>query len=202
MKEKETAADSSELLASLVDGCKSGDQQAYERLIGLYSPRLYGYLLRLVGRPDDAEELLQEVFLRLVRSIGSYRHDGQLTAYLFRIATNVVRDRHRRKKVRPHQVAESEAAEDDAGLALGDQVAGDEPAPDASLGLRERADALNQALGRLPEEQRQVILLRHFSELPFGEIAQLMDCPVGTVLARAHRGLKRLRELLGDDIET
>ncbi|MDD4890102.1 MAG: sigma-70 family RNA polymerase sigma factor [Phycisphaerae bacterium] len=187
-------------LADLVVECKAGSSQAYEQLVALYSPRLYGYLLRLVGRPDDAEELLQEVFLRLVRSMATYRHDGQLTAYLFRIATNVVRDRYRRKQVRPHQVSESEAmTDDDESVGLGDHVAGDEPEPDSSLTQRERAEALNKALARLPEEQRQVILLRHFSEMPFNEIADLLKCPVGTVLARAHRGLKRLRELMQDE---
>lgn len=187
-------------LADLVVECKAGDPKAYEQLVAVYSPRLYGYLLRLVGRPDDAEELLQEVFLRLVRSMATYRHDGQLTAYLFRIATNVVRDRYRRRQVRPHQVSESESAgDDDESGGLSDQVAGDEPEPGQSMRERERAEALNAALARLPEEQRQVILLRHFSEMPFNEIADLLGCPVGTVLARAHRGLKRLREMMDDE---
>lgn len=187
-------------LADLIARCKKGDQRAYDRLVALYSPRLYGYLLRLVGRPDDAEELLQEVYLRLVRGMERYRHDGQLTAYLFRIATNVVRDRYRRRKVRPRHVSESETGgEDDEGLGLGDQVSADDPGPDASLRHGERSSALGEALEKLPEEQRQVILLRHFSEMSFGDIADLLECPVGTVLARAHRGLKRLRELMGDE---
>ncbi len=186
-------------LAELVTSCKAGDARAYERLVGLYSPRLYGYLLRLVGRADEAEELLQEVFLRLVRSMATYRHDGQLTAYLFRIATNVVRDRYRRKQVRPHQVAESEAGDGEETVSLGENVAGDEPEPGERIRQSERAAALSAALARLPEEQRQVILLRHFSEMPFNEIADLLNCPVGTVLARAHRGLRRLRELLNDE---
>jgi len=189
--------DSSEL-ADLVAACKKGDQRAYDRLIGVYSPRLYGYLLRLVGRREDAEDLLQEVFLRLVRAMEGYRHDGQLTAYLFRIATNVVRDWHRRRKVRPRQVSGSEVVDAEQGMGLEGQLAGDGPAPDASMIQSERAEALNSALARLPDEQRQVILLRHFSQMPFGEIADLLQCPVGTVLARAHRGLKRLRELIDD----
>jgi RNA polymerase sigma-70 factor (ECF subfamily) len=200
MAERDGNAESPQQMAELVEACKAGDQAAYERLVAIYSPRLYGYLLRLVGRPDDAEELLQEVFLRLVRSMDKYRHDGQLTAYLFRIATNIVRDRARRRKVRPTQVSDSEAT-DEGGLTLEAQLPGDGPSPDDSLHHRERADRLHAALEKLPEEQQQVILLRHFSELPFGEIAELMDCPVGTVLARAHRGLKRLREIIGDDLQ-
>jgi len=199
MTGKDAAVPNPDELAELVKACKAGRQEAYDRLIAIYSPRLYGYLLRLVGRPHDAEDLLQEVFLRLVRAMGVYRHDGQLTAYLFRIATNVVRDRRRRQRVRPHQVSQSETADEQDGLSLDEQVAGEEPAADSTLRARERADALEGALYRLPEEQRQVILLRHFAEMPFGQIAELLGCPVGTVLARAHRGLNRLRELLKDE---
>ena len=186
-------------LARLIALCKAGDCGAYEKLVALYSPRLYGYLVRLVGRTDDAEELLQEVFLRLVGSMASYRHAGQLTAYLFRIATNVVRDRYRRRQVRPHEVRESESAEHEESAGLGDMVAGDEPDPAAAMHLQERAEALNRALARLPAEQREVILLRHYSAMSFNEIADVLGCPVGTALARAHRGLKHLRELLANE---
>ncbi|HEY3246261.1 MAG TPA: sigma-70 family RNA polymerase sigma factor [Phycisphaerae bacterium] len=186
-------------LAGLIEAAQRRDPQAFDALIDAYARPLYGYLYRLTGAREDAEDLLQEVFVRVVRMIGQYEHDGRFEAWLFRIATNLVRDRVRR--IRRAPVTSSLDAGGD-GFVAPDGEAGDvwvdssAPAPDGRLTLREDVDALQQALARLAPAEREVLMLRHFAQLSFAEIATAMGTPLGTALARAHRGLIHLRELM------
>ena len=183
-------------LADLIRRAQQRRPEAFDALIDAYSPRLYGYFYRFTRSRHDAEDLLQEVFLRLVRTIGDYQHEGRFDAWLFRIAANLVRDRIRRART-SRQVS---SAADEAGrdyLADVPDESGDPPT--ARLERDEQIDRLQQAMAELPEREREVILLRHFSQLPFREIAAIMGTPLGTALARAHRGLAKLRELMMDE---
>lgn len=185
-------------LADLIRRAQNRDPEAFDALIDAYGRRLHGYLYRLTGSRDDADDLLQELFLRVVRMIGGYTHDGRFEAWLFRIATNLARDRVRRCGRAAGVVNwEAEAAGGRDGGPAG-TASTSEPPPDSSLILREDVDALQRALADLPGAEREVVLLRHFSELSFPEIARLMGTPLGTALARAHRGLAKLRLRLGD----
>lgn len=186
-------------LADVIAAARRREPAAFDALVTAYSARLYGYFYRLTGSRHDAEDLLQEVFVRLVRTIGRYEHAGRFEGWLFRIATNLVRDRVRRSKT-------SLSAGGQAGLRAShgeaesvrerlDLVA---DGPSVSLERAEDIDQLQRAIGQLPEAEREVILLRHFSQLSFREIAEQMGTPLGTALARAHRGLARLRELMGE----
>ena len=170
---------------------RRGDSPDVERLLVAFAPRVYGLLLRMVGRPDVAEDLMQETLLRAFRSMGTYRPEGKFRAWIFRIAVNLARDWIRR---RPRQRA----------FALGDD--GDEtsspltPAvdlpPDADALSRERARWVEQALARLPNADREVLLMRYYGDLTFKAIAQTTGEPLGTVLARAHRALKKLGDMI------
>ncbi len=184
-------------LADVVARAQRADPTAFDALVEAYSARLYGYFYRLTGARHDAEDLLQELFVRLVRMIGAYRHDGRFDAWLFRMATNLVRDRVRRMKT-------SRSAGLDGGGQDGINVLSHQPDPrgaDPADGIyrAEQVDRLQWAIGHLPEAEREVILLRHFSQLSFRQIAEVMETPLGTALARAHRGLARLRELMDDE---
>jgi len=191
-----------DVLAALVDRAKSQDPAAYDALVEHFGPRLHGYLYRLTGSCVDAEDLLGDLFVRLVRMIGSYTHDGRFEAWLFRIATNLARDRVRRARrasVTLSLDAESSGnGQDEGGLSWENLADISRQPPEAPLELREQVDRLQQAVARLPEAEREVILLRHFSGLSFAEIAEAMGTPLGTALARAHRGLGKLRTLMGD----
>lgn len=182
-------------LADLIRRAQQHWPEAYDELIDAYSPRLYGYFYRLTRNRHDAEDLLQEVFVRLVRTIGDYQHDGRFDAWLFRVAANLVRDRIRRARTSRQVPA---AADDEGRDLLADLPDKLIDSPAARLERHEQIDRLQQAISQLPEVEREVILLRHFSQLPFREIADIMDTPLGTALARAHRGLARLRELMTD----
>src|SRR5262249_20941730 len=151
----------------------------------------------MVGSRDDAEDLSQEVFLRLTRMIGRYQDDGRFESWLFRIAANLVRDRARALGRRPGRMDPHAGIRADAqGM---DSFCGPDENPGGSLELAEDVDQLTAALARLPAAEREVLMMRHYSDMSFKEIAEAMETPLGTALARAHRGLQRLRELMGAD---
>ena len=188
-------------LADLIRRAQTHDPDAFDDLIDAFGKRLHGYLYRLTGSRDEADDLLQDVFLRVVKMIGSYRHDHRFEGWLFRIATNLVRDRIRRVGRGP-RVIPFDARGRLGGDASSEWIeASDDAAPDpeASMRLADDVDALQKGLAKLPEAEREVIMLRHFSDLSFAEIAKIMGTPLGTALARAHRGLNKLREMLDMD---
>jgi RNA polymerase sigma-70 factor (ECF subfamily) len=174
------------------------DPQALHQLVDAYSARVFGLLYRLTGSHETAEDLLQETFLRVVRTIPEYRHRGKFEAWLFRIAANLARDHARRLK-RRGLMLEWEAHGAERFPHRPKPTDGAQPDPRAELLRREAEQRLGEALGGLPELDREIILLRHFSELSFREIAELLDVPLGTALARAHRALKRLKTALGEE---
>jgi RNA polymerase sigma-70 factor, ECF subfamily len=186
-------------LAESIRGAQRGDPGSFDQLVEMFASRVFGFLYRMTGSPTDAEDLVQEVFLRLVRMIGAYRHQDRFEAWLFRIAANLARDRSRRAaRVPKGLTAASHRAgdqDDDARDQL-DNLASPVEAADARMSRSEEADALAIALDKLPVAEREVIMLRHFSQLSFKEIADVTGTPLGTALARAHRGLAKLRELM------
>ncbi|MBP7935662.1 MAG: sigma-70 family RNA polymerase sigma factor [Phycisphaerae bacterium] len=187
-----------ERIAEVIARAQQRDPGAFDVLIEAYSDRLYGYFYRLTGRRDDADDLLQDLFVRLVRRIGEYQHDGRFDAWLFRIATNLVRDRVRRARRARTTALDQDEGDEEAGLLarLPDPSAED---PGELVPRSEQVDRLQGAIERLSAGEREVIVLRHFSRMSFREIADVMGTPLGTALARAHRGLSRLRELMNDE---
>jgi RNA polymerase sigma-70 factor (ECF subfamily) len=186
-------------LADVIARARRKDPAAFESLVVAYGARLYGYFYRLTGSRHDAEDLLQEVFVRIVRVIADYNHEGRFEAWLFRIATNLVRDRVRRsKREHPGGSEPGLRGERDEVEPIGEKADPAAGRPWASLEQTESLDRLQWAVSQLPEAEREVIMLRHFSQLSFREIADQMGTPLGTALARAHRGLAKLRDLMGE----
>ncbi len=175
------------------------DGEAYQRLLAEYGPRLYGFFLRATGSHHEAEDLLGELMLRVVRGSDSYDERGKLESWLFRIGSNLLRDRIRRRKSSP--AAMSMELESPSGTSVGESIPDDGPMPDASLRTLELSERVQKALDRLDESSRQMVLLRHFAEMSFKEIAEVFSCPIGTVLAKVHRALKALRQILETEHE-
>jgi RNA polymerase sigma-70 factor (ECF subfamily) len=184
-----------ERLRATITAARRGDPEAFQALLEAYGQRLYGYFFRATGREHDAEDLLSEVMLRLVRTLKTYDDRGKFEPWLFRIAANLVRDRLRRGKTNPQALSLS--TEDDYGGALADRLSGHLPSAYEELAASESNVELHEALERLDERTRHMVVLRHFAGMGFREIADVFECPVGTVLARVHRGLKALRRLMG-----
>jgi RNA polymerase sigma-70 factor (ECF subfamily) len=186
-------------LASLLQRAQALEPDAYDQLIELFGRRVYGFLLRMTGRREDAEDLLQEVFLRLVRTLPSYSHAGNFEGWLFRIAANLGRDRIRRIRRSPIVGFLSAASDKEAGGerdADWDRVDEEAASPDDGLLRMEQFDRMQGALARLPGPEREVVLLRYYSSLSFAEIAETMGTPLGTAHARSHRGLAKLRQMM------
>jgi RNA polymerase sigma-70 factor (ECF subfamily) len=164
-----------------------------EALLVAFAPRIYGLLVRLVGRPEVAEDLMQETLLRAFRSLDTYRPEGKFRAWVFRIAVNLARDWIRR---RPREAATSldDTAEPQALAAFGRDVP-----PDGQMTTSERSRRVETALARLSEADREVLVLRYYGDLAFKDIAHATGEPLGTVLARAHRALKKLGDLIPED---
>ena len=166
------------------------DPEALSTLVEVYSPRVFGLLYRLSGSREAAEDLMQETFLRVVRMIGQYQHVGKFEAWLFRIASNLARDRARQIKRRGPLISLDGSAEDSP--AVPEQEYADQ-SPERQIMQKEAGRRLEACLDRLTEPEREILLLRHYSDLSFREIADMLGVPLGTALARAHRALNRLR---------
>ena len=186
-------------LRATIAEAKAGSAGAYEALLDEYARRLYGYFRRSTGSHHDAEDMLGELSLRLVRTLKDYDHRGRFEPWLFRIAANMVRDRIRRSKASP--AAMSISAEDRSGEPISDRLAGAGPPADAGLLAEEASGRLAAALEKLDPAVREMILMRHFGEMSFKELAKMFDCPIGTALARVHRGIQALQLIMGNGDE-
>ena len=161
-----------------------------EQQLVAFAPRVYGLLVRITGQTDVAEDLMQEALLRAFRSLDTYRSEGKFRAWIFRIAVNLARDWIRRH---PREPATGLDDGSEASAAMPTDTA---PGPEARLARSEQTRRVEAALVRLPAADREVLLLRYYGDLPFKEIARITGEPLGTVLARSHRALKKLGECL------
>ncbi|HUT01409.1 MAG TPA: sigma-70 family RNA polymerase sigma factor [Phycisphaerae bacterium] len=190
----------SQQLRAVIAAAQAGDAEAYRALLDAYGKRLYGYFLRATGKHHDAEDLLGELMLRLVARIGRYDDRGRFEPWLFRIAANMVRDRIRRAKANPPPMSLS--IESESGTTHADQLVGETEEIGTGLLAGEASADLQEALEKLDVTTRQMILLRHFSQMSFREIAEVFECPLGTALAKVHRGLRRLRRWMDTGHDT
>ena len=187
-------ADTADSDESLISAFKAGDALAMEALFGRYRRNVYGWLVRMLTDEAEAEDVYQDVWLRIVRNVDSYRN-GSFKCWLWRIVHNCTTDRLRRKL--PSLTLDvQDGDDDDAGTAL-DRIA-DESAVDVleRMEVEERRTLLRRAVDGLSLPLRAVVLLRIDGELEFSEIAGLLKLPLGTVLARMHRAVGQLRKVL------
>ena len=156
--------DSAAQLKAIVERARNLEPSAFDELIERYSVRLYNFMYRLTAQRDDAQEMVQEVYLRLVRMLPDYRDDGRFEAWLFRIALNLARDRMRRKRRGPAFVCFEGSASESAQHVQHDPVDHRQTPQLASDDHRaELSRKLDEALAQLPDAEREVILLRHYA---------------------------------------
>lgn len=155
-----------------------------------YGPAVRGYLLAMVRRADDADDLAQEVFCRAWQARGRYHEQGQARSYLLRIADRLVCDRRRRKKP-------EETLDDEGWRSKEPWSDGTDPVGNAMK--CEAAQQLRAALGQLTPIQQRVLLLRYYGQLTFEQIAETLGCPLNTALSHCRRGLEMLRRQLAED---
>lgn len=171
----------------IVKLCQKGQKEAFWQLVDGYSNRLYGYFYRLTANRDDANDLLSELFLKVVEKIGTCRPET-FEAWLFKMASNLFTDFIRAKKRREKLLYE-------AAKEIQNETV-QQPVNDGFL-----TDKLTQLLQRLDSETAEIIIMRYYSGLSFEELAKIRNEPIGTCLSKVHRGLKKLKEMMENSNE-
>ena len=188
--------------ALLVERVKRGDARAFELLVIKYRRRIERLVSRIVRDPDSVADVAQETFIRAYRALPNFRGESAFYTWLYRIAVNTARkvaaDQRRDPVVSESALAQGD--EDGDETSRPEHALSDGETPEAVLASREIARAVNAAVEELSEDLRQAVTLREIEGLSYEEIAQVMNCPIGTVRSRIFRAreaiAQRLRPLL------
>jgi RNA polymerase sigma-70 factor (ECF subfamily) len=189
---------------SLIARCQKADIAAFNEIVARYKGKIYNYVYRMTGNAEDAEDLTQEVFVRMYTSSGTFRADASLSTWLFRIAGNLCVDAFRRgKKTRGlvHSLDAPIAGDEDDGGATRD-VPDLSNAPETLLSRKELGAQIQTALQKLPPKLRSAVILHDVEGLPYEEIAVAEGVPLGTVKSRIFNGRVALREHLRPYLES
>ncbi|MBI4891885.1 MAG: sigma-70 family RNA polymerase sigma factor [Acidobacteria bacterium] len=186
-----TSVSDLDLDAQLVERCLRGDEGAWEDLVKAHTRRVYSICYRFTGKDSEAQDLTQEVFLRVFKSVKSFRAgEGSFSVWLSRLTRNLLIDNYRRTKMD----RATDSIEDQ--LAVMENKAAIESRTDAVLAGREASEVLQGALAKLSPELRETVILRDLEELEYREIAQVLGVPEGTVKSRLNRGRAELARIL------
>ncbi len=184
---------------ALVERCRAHDQAAFNEVVSRYKNKVYNYLFRMMGNPADAEDLTQEVFVRLYTSLDSFRSQSSLNTWLFRIAGNLCIDYFRRSKKHraiAFSLDEPLGGETADGGEAGHELPDRTYEPHRLLEQQELSAQIQEALAQMPEKLRAVLLLHDIEGMPYEEIAQVVGCPLGTVKSRLFNARVQLRQRL------
>ena len=185
----------------LVKRAKQGDMHAFEELILQHEKIVYNVALRMMNHSEDAKDISQEVFLKLWRTLAQYQFDAAFSTWLYRLTQNVCIDFLRKQKRQQH-VSLTFSEDEDEGKEL--SVPDPEPLPEERVIFNEKQEAIRNAMNALPVDFREILELRVVRQLPYEQIAQIMDLPVGTVKSRLARARLQLKKRLdaGNFFET
>ena len=180
---------------ALMFAYQEGDVSAFEKLVKRHEKPIFNFILR-VGRQDLAEELLQEVFMRIVKSAPSYQRTAKFTTWAYTIARNICIDRARKHSKRKEYSYDQKVGGDEDGRSFLDSMPDTKAtAATADYDRKVFLERLKEALAQLPEDQREVFVMREISGLKFREIADVLECPVPTIKSRMRYALESLRDI-------
>jgi RNA polymerase sigma-70 factor (ECF subfamily) len=178
--------------AELVAAVLAGKRERYGELVERYQARLVNYLLRLVRSQEEALDLAQEVFLKVYQALARYDARYKFSTWLFRVAQNAAIDQLRRRRLQWISLDHPTDEPEDGGW----EFPSGERGPYGHLRNQERGSAIQRSIDALPWEYRELIVLRHFAELSYDEIAQLKAMPLGTVKNKLFRARQMLKGCL------
>lgn len=197
MKRRERTPEELKTEEGWIRACQAGDLSGLESIYGHYHRQLYAYLFTMLRSPHAAEDVTQDIFVKLHGNITSYRFQSPFHHWLFRLARNQAIDHLRREKVRSTSSLDAEPID---GSPLKDRIPGKGQDAAANALSEERAVAVRAAVKTLPPSFREVVVLREWEDLAYEEIAERLDLSVGTVKSRLFRARslleKKLKELL------
>lgn len=184
--------------ALLVRRCVSGDAAAWEEIVQRYHRRIYNICYRFAGSGDDAEDLTQEVFIKMYRTLNSYDVDrGAFITWVTTITRNLLVDHFRKtKQDRMTDSLDTVSSEHEDAMPLCEQIPDRGPSQDSRVQTRETGETVHQALQKLSPELREAVILRDLQDMDYREIATVLKVPEGTVKSRINRGRAELARLL------
>lgn len=181
------------LESQLVKLALKGDQTAFAELVELYQEKLYHMAYRMLNNRQEAEDVVQETFLRVYNNLERYNDTMKFSTWIYRIATNLCIDRLRKRKPVYSLDAESNEYEGLDGYSM---IPSDDRTPESELLLSETQRIIHQAIDTLPPKYKTVMILRYIHELSLQEVGDILNMPVTTIKTRVHRGREFLRKKL------
>ena len=181
---------------AIIRRVQKGDVNAFEALVRAYEKNVYNLALRMMGNAQDAEDMAQEAFLKAYNSLPGFRGDSRFSVWLYRIVSNVCLDQLRKKSKRP---TVSLSMEDEDGEETQLDLPDTAQSPEEALEKKLTREAVRRGLAQLPEDARQILLLREIQGLSYEEIGEALGLEAGTVKSRIFRARKRLCAFLLED---
>ena len=187
-----------QVTAQLIRRCIAGDAGAWEELVQQYHRRIYNLCFRFAGSVGDAQDLTQEVFIKMYRTLKTYDVErGAFITWITALTRNLLVDHFRRtKQERLTDSLDAAPPERDDAMPLSEQIRDGRPAPDARAESEQLGEAVHRALGRLSPDLREAVILRDLQEMDYKQIATVLKVPEGTVKSRINRGRAELARLL------
>jgi RNA polymerase sigma-70 factor (ECF subfamily) len=187
-----------QVVAMLVRRCIVGDAAAWEEIVQRYNRRIFNICYRFAGSTDDAEDLAQEVFIKMYRTLPSYDSSkGALATWITTITRNLLVDHFRKtKQDRVTDSLDTSSSDHEDAQPLSEQIPDQSAPPDAHVRSREVGETVQAALGKLSPELREAVILRDLQDMDYREIAAVLKVPEGTVKSRINRGRAELARLL------
>jgi len=179
----------------LVGECLKGDSESFAVLVRKYQDRLHNVVFRVVGNAEDARDLVQDVFVQAYRSLARFHGDSAFFTWLYRIAMNAAISHKRRARV----IASYDSARETTGFDPAEDTSQTDPS--APLEQDDRVRQVRAALDSMPPDYRAVLVLKEIDGQKYEAIAQILNCPIGTVRSRLHRARAELRERLKQALE-
>jgi RNA polymerase sigma-70 factor (ECF subfamily) len=180
---------------------RAGDSQAFRQLVDRYRDRMLQFFYRLCWDRDRAEDLVQDLFLKLLLGSRRYRPEGRLGTFVYRVATNLWIDHYRQMRPRPRFHSFDQVTLPDGETGPSREYAGDDKTPLQQVADTEEKATMRRAIDSLTEPHRLVFELAVYQERPYGEISELLGIPVGTVKSRMHNTVQALKRIMGEAAE-
>ncbi|HVJ88229.1 MAG TPA: RNA polymerase sigma factor [Labilithrix sp.] len=177
---------------------QQGDRAAFAQLVRRHQTALYNFALRQIRTPQVAEDIVQETFVRVVQNATDFKHEARFTTWAYTITRNLCIDHLRKRALRKHPSLDESRGEDREGPTLGEKTADPRASVEREVVGTELKERIARAVDTLPDEQREVFLMREIANLPFKEIAQVTAVPENTVKSRMRYALERLQEALAE----